>query len=406
MAKKKGAETSPQTDFDILDNDQYVASFTDVTSSNASDEVGNTDLTGDKEADKILAAAASRSSDTNDQQDQTEDNADEETEGESDEDKSEEESDDKKDGDAADDKNGEAEKEKGGTEEEESEEEDKVVSFEETEEKVEAIEDPNGWKEVAKALFDEDLEVDDFDSFKQKYEEKLDYNLAKFKPETQRFIKFTEAGGAVEDFMEPLSKIDALISLPQVDLVDKHLTALGWNDETKRQAKLDAMVESGELEVVHAQVLDKLQDMRKSTRDEIIDARIKADDKHKAKLANVYKDEAKKIKSVLDTRKDFMGTELKPVNIEKIVKKYEAGEYEPLLKDPNFVAEFLLYKEYGKTGMQNLKAMARNELKLKHKEKFHNIPPAVGGKAGSIVKATPSGQAPEGNWDVLEKEKV
>lgn len=405
MAKKKSDETSAVGNFDLLSDETYVASLSDAGSGISEDSAHiGSESTEDAQADKILAAASkqqkqavskeknkeekeeSSEEEINEEEEKTDDLADAET-NESDSDSEETEEAEKKD------------------ESKDDVDDEKPLTFDD----AESLETPqlekNGWQDVAKELFDEELETDDFDAFKQKITEKTEYNLAKFKPETQRLIKFTEAGGTVDDFMEPLSKIDATIALPAADLVDRHLKATGWADNAKREAKLTSMAESGELEVIHKQVVDHLTSLRDEKKNDIINARIAAHEKHEAKLANIYKDEAKKIKSALSARKDFMGTELKPENIDKIVKKYEAGEYEPLLKDSNFMADFLLYKEYGKKGQENLKTKIEREFKAKHKEKFHNLPPKTAGKAGS-VRATSSGQAPEGNWDLLEKERV
>lgn len=286
----------------------------------------------------------------------------------------------------------------------EAEDDGKPLVFDDVEEKPSTVAE-NGWTEVAKELGFE-IEKDDFDEFKTGFNKAKEINLAKLKPETQRLHKFTEAGGSIEDFVEPLRKYDEAISLSDADIVARKLFSDGWQDEVKRNAKIAQMEETGELEVVAANTRKILIVSREEQKNKIIDDRIKAQERYDEKLRNAPKEEAKLIKSTLEARKEFMGTQLSADNVAKIVKKYEAGEYNEAFKDTDTIAEFLLYKEFGKKGMQNLKIAAEREFKIKNKEKFHNIPPKVGKVGSKRATANPSGQDPEGNWDVLEKERV
>ncbi len=408
MAKKEKTVESVGN-FDILSNESYVASMTNTTSSNAvDDKTLGIEKTEDAEADKILANVAKQEAkakkDTPDtsekEEEEKEQEQEEETEEEKEEEKEEEVPEGKEKAPGKDDKK-EEEKDK----EKEAETDDTAELTFDNDKVAESVTEENGWRDVAKEL-DIELESDDFEELKTKLAEKTEYSLAKFKPETQRLIKFTEAGGSMNDFLEPLSKVDAALMLPTADLVDRHLEAKGWNDPAKRQAELERMVESGEADVIAKEARGTLTSYRTEVMNSIIDERVKAQEKFDQRAANAPKAEAKAIKAQLEATKEFMGTKLKPENIDKIVKNYESGKYHDAMKDSKEVAEFALWKEFGKMGITNLKTQAQREFKEKHKELFHKVPPKNQAAAGTIRKAKSSGQAPEGDWDLLEKEKV
>lgn len=410
MAKKATAE-QPAVGLDTLSSewvDSVVLGDTGAvkTSSNASkDDV--VEGMGDKEADKILnvakqkEAAAKKESKAAPKAEEPEEEEEPEHKEEPEE-EPEEDVDPKKDEDkvaieAAD------KKKKGDKTDDKSE-----LSFDETGAAAPnaAEGETNGWKEVAKAVYGVDLEEDTFEKFEQIAKEKSELSLAKYKPETQRLIKALDNGMTIEDFVEPLKPIDQALALSDVDLVDRHLIGTGWKDEVKRAAKLEAMIESGEVEVVGAQARESLNALRETRKNEIIEARAKAQELYERRAVNAPKEESKAIKSVLDAKAEFMGTKLSTDNREKIIKKYAEGVYEKEFKNPELIAEFLLWKEYGKKGMENLKIQAQRELKEKHKDKFHVVPPKNNAAAGSSrSKSTSSGKDPVGNFEALENER-
>lgn len=260
------------------------------------------------------------------------------------------------------------------------------------------------WKDVAKE-FKMELKEDTLESFKEAFEAKSEVNLTKFKPETQRLIKFTEAGGSIDDFVQPFSKIDAAMALSDADLVDEHLKLTGWNDDERREAKLQRMVEDGEVDIVAGNLRKELNNYRETIKNDIIEKRTKAQEAYDKRSGEARIEEAKVVKQQLDGIKEFMMTSVSDDNRAYIAKKFEAGGYESDFKDPKVLAEFFLWKEFGKTGMQNIQTKIKREVEREYLNDRHNVPPR-NGKAGSVVKATPSGQDPEGNFDVLDREKI
>ena len=261
-----------------------------------------------------------------------------------------------------------------------------------------------GWKELAKEKFSLDIAEDTEEAFTEAVNKKVDINLSKHPPETQRLYKFTEAGGSADDFIEPFKKVDNLLNLSAEELVRKDYEQRKWSQE-KIDARIQFLEESGGLDGEHEILREKLNGYREGVKNQIIEDRIKAKEIADQKAANAFKEEAKHIKTQLDTRKEFMETPLNDKNREFIHKKYENGDYDKEFKNPEKIADFLLWAEFGKKGQANLRQKIEREVKKSYQAERHNVPPADIAAAGGM-RSTTSGHDPVGNFDMLEKEKV
>ncbi len=183
------------------------------------------------------------------------------------------------------------------------------------------------------------------------------------------------AGGTADDFIEPLGKVDAMIGKSDAELVGEDLKLKGFKDDAKREAKINRLTEDGELEIHAEQVRDALRTYRNTLKEEIINDRLVKQQVYEDRLRQSFVEEAKEIKRVLENEKEFLGTPLKPENIDKIVKKYEAGGYNDDLRDAHKIGSFLLYTEYGKRGQENLRLQLSRELKKQFLSDRHNVPP-------------------------------
>lgn len=416
MSKKK--EETGLEGFDALSREDFIASITDGGPSSTSNDTGSNAVdssvkTDDPGADAIIDTLNKREKEAKASVDKKqEDEGEEEIEEKGNKEEGEEDGDDEVD---KNDKSGDADKKE--NKEEVKDKKDKDKKDPDTGEEDFVFKNPDeakppvkgeesgdtSWLDVAKELSLE-LKEDTFDAFREAFETKAESNIAKYKPETQRLIKFTEAGGSADDFVQPFSKIDAAISLSDADLVDQRLKLTGWDDDTKREAKLQRMVEDGEIEIEANNIRKELYAYKEQVKDDIIDKRVKAQEIYEKKAAAAREVEAKAVREKLNSIPEFMMTKVSPENVEYIVNKFKSGGYEKDFKDEATLAEFFLYKEFGKVGISNIETKVKREVERKYLSHSHNVPPK-NGKTGS-VKATPSGQDPEGNWEVLEREKI
>lgn len=264
----------------------------------------------------------------------------------------------------------------------------------------------SSWKKVAKEGFGIDMDTEDFQEFKEKVLAMRQLDLSKYKPETQRLAKFTEAGGNIEDFMEPLGKIDALIYGDKASLVDQHLKLTGFTDDAKRSAKMERLIADEEIDIVHEQVVNNLKSLREEKKQSIINEKIAAQEAYDLRLKDSFKNEAKEIGKALSATKDYFGTPLEDKHREKIIKKYELGAYEEDFKNPEVLADFLLYREYGKKAKSNFVITTENKLRKEFLSDRHKVPPAPSASGSIVVKPTITGKSVEGNFDALENERI
>lgn len=255
------------------------------------------------------------------------------------------------------------------------------------------------WKDVAKEVGLE-LKDDSLDELKTVLKSKIEDNIAKYEPETQRIIKFTEAGGSPDDFIEPFQKVDTLLGMADADLVAQHFKVKGW-DQTKAQTKIEQMAESGELETFAEELKVSLKEYRNEIKENIINDRIKAAEAKRLKMENAFKDEAVKIKATLAETKEFLGTPLSEENRNKIAAKYANGDYENDFKDPKVISDFLLFKEFGEKGITNLKKKLEYEAKKQYQNDRHNVPP----KNPNVGAVSSNSAHVADPWSMLEKEK-
>lgn len=274
---------------------------------------------------------------------------------------------------------------------------------EEKKEEAKKEENEAGWKDLAKEIGFETKE-DNFEEFKTNledfYKKKHEVNLGKYNAETQRFIEFLEAGGTAELFLEPLKPVNELKSLSDIDLITKDFELRKWPAD-KIEKEITRMTEADEVDTAAFKIREKLDDIEEKIKQRVVDEKTKAENRQNKFKQSSAADQLKGIKDALNTVGEFMETPITDKHKDYITKNFEAGKYADIMKDPKVMADFLLYYQFGKDGLSNLKNKAFNEAKLKYKKDRHNIPPVpdAGGKGSPSNHQNTS---PEGNWSALE----
>lgn len=263
----------------------------------------------------------------------------------------------------------------------------------------------NGWKELAKELTGKELTEDSYDEFTKNvedyYKNKYEVQLGKYEPETQRFIEFLEAKGTIEEFLNPLKPIQELQSLSSEDLVRTDLEHRKWKPELIEQELIDLQA-SGKLELSAHKIRETLSKIEADTKQNIITSKTSAENRKNTFKQTTSAEELSSIKKSLNTVSDFMETPITDKHRDFITKNWESGKYAKDFDDPKVKAEFLLWREFGKTGISNLKNKSLNEAKLKYKNDRHNIPPVPGSGTGKTKSSSKPTQSAEGNWQALE----
>lgn len=266
--------------------------------------------------------------------------------------------------------------------------------------------DTNGWSELAKEIGFE-IKEDKFEEFKQNlddyYKKKFEPNLGKYNAETQALFEFLEAGGTVEQYVKPTETFDRLLSLEDKALVAADLKARGeaWTDD-KVTRELQRLEEADQLDLYATHLREGLSNKKIQVQQNIVNLQKSAATRKDTYQSQTNAEHSAAIKNSLNIVSDFMGTPLGAKQKDYITAKEQRGEYANIFADPKVKAEFLLWHEFGKQAITNLKNKSYNEGVDKYKNDRHNIPPVQSaGSAGAKGSQAPA-DSEEAKWKALE----
>lgn len=277
------------------------------------------------------------------------------------------------------------------------------LEFKLPEEEKAELEGGDGWKELAKNQ-GFDVSEDTFEAYQKGVEEfyrkKYEPNLGKFDPEAQRLIEFLDSGGKLENFIAPLKPIQELKSLSDAELVSRDLELRKWPaDKIEKQIAL--LVEQDKLEVSAFALREKLDAIEEQIKEDTINKQLAA-----AKRTDTYKqlskaEELSTFKKTLSNVKDFMDIPIKDKHKDYLIKQWESGKYDTILKDPSMQAQLILWHEFGDKGLQMIKEKFNKQVQLERKKDRHAIPPETGSGSGQTKGTSKTDVEAEGNWDAL-----
>lgn len=258
----------------------------------------------------------------------------------------------------------------------------------------------NGWKPLAKDLGFE-IEADDEAEFKAKlddhYKAKYEINLGKYKPETQVLLEYVEAGGTIEQLLEPLKPLLDLKALSDTELVYKDLELRKYTPELIEK-EITRLTEADELDLTAHKLRETVDSLINDEQQVLMKQKLDATTRHDAFKQHTVVEEMKAMKSALFETKEFMTIPLPQKVTEVITKNLESGKYSSLMKDPKVMAKFALFVELESQAIQQIESRER----LKYKADRHNLPPIVTAGGAPIVAPTITGVKAEGNWAALD----
>lgn len=256
----------------------------------------------------------------------------------------------------------------------------------------------SSWKELAKPLGIE-LAEDTYEAYTTAVNNTIEAKVATAKelamvdaqkaveekfaktPEAKQLLEFLNNNGTFEEYIKPTAEIEKLQALSDSELVAKDLELRGW-DSDKIDSYIEDRIEKGKLDL-DAYELRKILDTNKANiTQERVAAQKEYVQKEQLRVKEAMEKDTNQIREALGKTNEFMDTKIGDKHKNFVMQKYEKGEYQELFKNPEAVAEFLLYKEFGKQGIENLKGKSFQNGKETIAKKLHNVPPKsnAGGK--------------------------
>lgn len=262
-------------------------------------------------------------------------------------------------------------------------------------------EEETSWVKVGKEI-GVDLKADDFEELKTAIQHKetaafekgkaeaAKIELEKFSPEAQKVIEFlnTDPNATIEDFVNPLRELDAVLALDDEGIVRKDLELKGWEAD-----KIDdriALLEKSEALDSTAYELRKIVESNK----EQVKTTLTQNKKSEAEARqNAFIAEGKKeneqIKSTIEKTEVFMGKKLNKEVKDFLTKKWETGEYRKLMQsNPDVAVKSMLHYYLGEQAAKELTKESFQKGRDNIQEKLHNLEQIGNGGETSGRKVT------------------
>ena len=204
--------------------------------------------------------------------------------------------------------------------------------------------------------------------------------------EAKLVLDLLKTGQTLEQINAPLLNIKNLKSLAPEQLVRTNIEGLFPNwDAAMVDSEMEKMRERGTLDIEYKKLVDYLN----LTETQIIQQRQTQITNYQNQQAQIREQKRQQdlssVKSVLDRTTAFMDTKLGDEQKKAVLNDLQGWDGNMSAQDK---VDFMLWKKYGKQGMQFLQSRAIEKAQLELAKKQHNIPQDVAGAGGNRPQTT------------------
>lgn len=247
-------------------------------------------------------------------------------------------------------------------------------------------EEESSWIKAGKEVGIE-LKADDFEEFKAgilnketvAYEkgkaEASKIDLEKFTPEAQKLIEFlnSDPNASVDDFLNPLKEMDAVLALDNEGIVRKDLELKGW-DSDQIDTRI-ALLDKGDALDSTAYELRKMVEGNKIVvKNTLVDNKKFEAEERRNQYLTESKKENEQIKSAIEKTDTFLDGKLNKEVKDFLYKKWETGEYRKLIQtNPEIAVKSMLNHYLGEQAAKGLKKESFQKGRDNIQEKLHNL---------------------------------
>jgi hypothetical protein len=267
-------------------------------------------------------------------------------------------------------------------------EEDKApeLAIDETRFKLEkSDESESTWSTLGKDLGIE-LKEDSYEAFKESIDtikqqareegkaEASKIELEKLTPQAQKAIEYLNANpqNTIEDFINPLKRIDEVLVLDNESLLRKDFEARGWEAD-RIDEKMEILKDEGKLESEAYGLRKDLENVRATTESQIVEDAKNEAAARTTMLQQQYEKESKEVLNILAETKTFMGFKIPDNARQYIQKQWESGEVRKAFQsNSKDVVDFMLNKYLGQDALKELKKTSFQKGRDDIQGKLHN----------------------------------
>lgn len=244
--------------------------------------------------------------------------------------------------------------------------------------------------------------------YKAQIEEAKKYSLeneySKLKPETVTALKLIEMGVPQEEAFNPTAEHDKLLKMDNTALIRSVLEATpGWDAERVDLEMESLSADERRLKHEALKIRENIEYNKKAIgeqREALLNEYTQNKEKAVVEQRN---QELSQIKESLGKVDEFMGAKINPEARAAILEKHSRGDYGNVLKDAKSIADYIYFKEFGSTILDNAKKSSYAKGKEEYAKQMLNVPPKQG-EVAKKVSAEKINQGLKNNFEILNGE--
>lgn len=247
--------------------------------------------------------------------------------------------------------------------------------------------------EVVQNLFNQKLEAVKAEALNEaKYDRYVDVP-EQIRGEAEMVVELMKAGQTLEQINEPFIELAQYKAMSKEELVRHNLMFRYKNDEEVVDNKMQKLIEDGLLDVEYKSAKFDLDNYEQSLNHQRQEQIKNYKNTQQQIQTQKFNQETAKLNHALDGVPEYLGKKLTPEVKAVLKNELASGKYHKMDGTPEEKVDYLLYKRFGKAGIQSFQARAQEKVVLQNKQQQHNVPIVQNGNVNRVEQET--GKTPQ-----------
>jgi len=247
--------------------------------------------------------------------------------------------------------------------------------------------------EVVQTLFNQKLEAVKAEALNEaKYDRYVDVP-EQARGEAEMVVELMKTGQTLEQINAPFIELAQIKAMDKEGLVRFRLESQqGWDAEMV-DAKMEKIIEGGTLDVEYKIVKAELDNYEQSLNHQRQEQIKNYKNNQQQIQTQKFNQEVAKLNHALDGVQEYLGKKLTPEVKAVLRNELASGKFHKMEGTPEEKVDYLLYKRFGKAGIQSFQSRATEKVVLQNKQQQHNVPIVQNGNVNRVEPET--GKTPQ-----------
>lgn len=247
--------------------------------------------------------------------------------------------------------------------------------------------------EVVQNLFNQKLEAVKAEAINEaKYDRYVDVP-EQIRGEAEMVVELMKAGQTLEKINEPFIELAQFKAMSKEELVRHNLMFRYKGDEEVVDNKMQKLIEDGMIDVEYKSAKFDLDNYEQSLNHQRQEQIKNYKNTQQQIQTQKFNQETAKLSHALDGVPEYLGKKLTPEVKAVLKNELASGKYHKMDGTPEEKVDYLLYKRFGKAGIQSFQSRATEKVVLQNKQQQHNVPIVQNGNANRVEPET--GKTPQ-----------